>query len=142
MTLTPGELLTLTDLQRQIYCIKEDIKYLTALAVQLSNDQCELKLSFELHNKTVCDNNKATSPTQMQGLIAVLSGEPILHRPQKQCRFPIELKTDASYGLRMLQVILDEKKAIKETLQQEINKIFFKHIPSDNPIHSLHTTPL
>src|ERR1051325_6947592 len=104
MTLTPGELLTVTDLQRQQFNINADIQYLTSLAKQLASDKCELKVSFEMHNKTVCANNKINEPdVQMEnftGIVGFIMGKPI---PKQQCHHNISMIADDCSGPRILQ---------------------------------------
>lgn len=153
MELNSNAIQEVVQLNLDLIKVNNQIAYVKKLINQLLQDKCDLSVSFNVHNQTRCDENKATSQiedgyTLMDGFLKVhglaMSGYPlstiVLPRDtQHPCRNKLNFQVTDTNGVRILSILLAERQETKRLLLDKINLLIkpvtINFPTADNPIH-------
>lgn len=150
MQLTRNDVLILANLQLQLFNTKSAMNVLKDLIKQLATDHCSITMQFVMHNMATHEKNEVSKKMQimesgyempeiiMMGNIttARLKTPP----PLPECRYDINYTTGEATGMRILNLLLQQKKEEADAIQLQIEKILLpvQFVETENPIQLMH----
>jgi len=117
---TTQEVQAIASLRICVHNCAHEITYLARIAAQLATDDVEFSLTLSLHNKTVCEKNKARyriSTLTEDNIFGVVRSYSNNH---EKCRDEFTIPMDDVHGLKLINLLIEQKKGQLRAFEKQL----------------------